>query len=487
MQQIYQALPDGVEIYLVGGAVRDALMGRISHDFDFVLPKDTFKITRKLADDLGGAYFPLDEERKTARIVMNSTSIGGSQSRFKLDFATFQGSTLVEDLSARDFTVNAMAVDLRPPHICFDPLNGTADLVARRLQACSPTALSSDPVRVLRAVRQALDLNLKIMPETIQQMRKAADELQKSSPERIRDEFFNILDGKQPDTALQILGQVGVLERLLPEISRLAGIRQSLPHVYDVFAHTLDGLHQLVAVLDTLAVQFDPDKASSLMLGLLSLRLGRYRQQLHEHLDQRLNPERSMRALILLAALYHDAGKSATQQVDEQGRLHFFDHEQVSERLVFECGEYFRLSNLEIDRLRRIVLHHMRPFHLGQSQALPSKRAIYRFFRDSGPAGVDICLLSMADMLATYGVTLRHEDWAHHLDVIRCLWEAWWEHPQEQVSPARIVNGNDLMQELGLQPGPQIGQLLDAIHEAQAAGEVTDRQQALDLARSNLS
>jgi hypothetical protein len=126
----------------------------------------------------------------------------------------------------------------------------------------------------------------------------------------------------------------------------------------------------------------------------------------------------------------------------------------------------------------------MRPFLLGQLEGFPTPRAIYRFFRDTGAAGVDICILSLADMLATYGPTLKQEDWTHHLDVIRCLMEAWWEHPQQQVSPPALLNGHELMAELDLHPGPMLGQLLEAIREAQVVGKVSNRLEAVDLARS---
>jgi hypothetical protein len=116
-------------------------------------------------------------------------------------------------------------------------------------------------------------------------------------------------------------------------------------------------------------------------------------------------------------------------------------------------------------------------------EGLPTRRAIYRFFRDTGAAGVDICILSLADMLATYGTTLRQEDWVHHLDVIRSLLEAWWEHPQEQIAPPPLIDGNALMKALQLTPGPKIGQLLEAIREAQATGTVNTKEQALEIAQ----
>jgi len=215
----------------------------------------------------------------------------------------------------------------------------------------------------------------------------------------------------------------------------------------------------------------------------MSVRLGRYRQALEQHMDEQLNPDRSLRALLFLAALYHDSGKPACRQVDEQGRVRFLGHDQDGELRLVQRAQALHLSNLEIERSRLIVRHHMRPFLLGQMEGLPTRRAIYRFFRDTGKAGVDICILSLADMLATYGTTLKQEDWVHHLDMVRNLLEAWWEHPQEQVAPLPLIDGNELMRALQLSPGPKIGQLLEAIREAQATGTVNTKEQALELAQ----
>jgi hypothetical protein len=248
--------------------------------------------------------------------------------------------------------------------------------------------------------------------------------------------------------------------------------------------HTLEVVNKLSAVLAVLSAEYNPDTTTNLMLGLVSLRLGRYRHEIQVHLADQLNPDRSLRALLNFSALFHDSGKPVCRQVDEAQHIRFLGHDQESERLVALRASELRLSNQEIERLRLVIRHHMRPFLLGQMDGMPTRRAIYRFFRDAGPAGVDICILSLADMLATYGATLQQDAWARHLDIIRCLLEAWWDHPQEQVSPPPLLNGYDLMAELDVHPGPLIGQLLEAIREAQAIGEISSRSDAVNFARN---
>ena len=149
-------------------------------------------------------------------------------------------------------------------------------------------------------------------------------------------------------------------------------------------------------------------------------------------------------------------------------------------------GEALHLSNDEIERLKKIIRHHMRPLLLAQTGQLPTRRAVYRFYHAAGEAGVDVCLLSLADSLATYGPELPQDLWGHQIDVVRTLLEAWWERPAESISPPALIDGYDLMQALNLEPGPEVGRLLELVREAQASGEVHDRESALALARERM-
>jgi hypothetical protein len=172
-------------------------------------------------------------------------------------------------------------------------------------------------------------------------------------------------------------------------------------------------------------------------------------------------------------------GKPATQHIDEGGRIRFFEHEQLGAQLAQQRGAWLHLSNIEIERLATIIRQHMRPLWLAQNGEPPTRRAIYRYFRDTGAVGVDICLLSLADTLATYGTELPQDTWAHQLEITRTLFEAWWEQAEEKVSPPALLNGRDLMEIFRLSPGPEIGRLLEEVREAQASGAIQERDEAL--------
>ncbi len=466
-------------IYLVGGALRDHFLSRPIQDLDFVVPQGATALAHRIAAALGAAFYVMDSERDIARLVLTRAQ----NRRLKLDFSAQRGATLESDLRERDFTINAMALDLANPDRLIDPLGGAEDLRHQRLQVCSPKSFTLDPVRVLRAIRFAADLDLRMTPATRQGLVEAAPLLARVSAERTRDEFFKILEGKAPLAALRVMDYLGVMALLLPELAVLKGLEQSPPHIYDVWEHTLHTVGCIDALLRTLQPEHDPEAAANWYLGLVSLRLGRFRQGLHQHLLVPLNIERSQRSLLLFAALYHDAGKPQTRQQEPDGRIRFLGHERVAADLIRQRAQSLRLSNEEIDRLAIIVRHHMRPALLAQGENLPSRRAVYRFFRQTGKGGIDICLLSLADLLATYGPTLPQNEWIRRLDVVRTLLEAWWEHHNEQVNPSPLLSGHDLMEAFALAPGPLLGEILEALREAQASGEITDSPAALEFVR----
>ncbi|MEW6286406.1 MAG: HD domain-containing protein [Chloroflexota bacterium] len=485
LEKIRDILPE-TEVFLVGGAVRDMLLNRLSRDLDFVLPSKGIASARKVANALHADFVPLDKERDTGRVIF--TDADGS--RIFLDFASWRGATLEEDLRNRDFTLNAIAFDIHTQTI-HDPLNGASDLRAKVIRPCTPASFTDDPVRILRAVRQAAEFDLKIEPSARKAMKDAAPLLPKVSAERKRDELFKILEGPKPDAALRALEMLGIFPHLLPELTAMKGVTQSDPHIYDVWEHTLSALKHLESLLAALRVGYSAEETNDLFTGLLTLRLGRFREQIAAHFAQSLNADRSVRAALFFAALYHDVEKPASRSVDEAGRIRFFDHDIRGAETASRRAREFNLSNDEIERIEKIVRHHMR-FHFFTSRLEhdgqePSRKAIYRFFRDTGEAGVDLVLFGLADLRGTRGSTLTQETWTAALDIARLLLENYWEKPQETVAPPRLLDGNELMKELNLQPGRIIGQLLEAIQEAQATGKINTREEALHFARNWLA
>ncbi len=465
--------------------MRDAFLARPIHDLDFVLEKDAIKIARRVANSLKADFYPLDPDRDTGRVIL--TNVDGS--RTSMDFAAYRGRDLGADILGRDFTLNAVAYDLLDNTV-LDPLGGAIDLKEKRLRACSPSTFKDDPVRILRGIRFAANFGFHVLPETREAMKEAANLIGLISPERVRDELFRLLEGLQPATCMRALDLLGALDRIFPEISAMKGVAQPPPHVHEVWEHSLAVMSHLDALFLALSPDYVPDTASDLLNSLLVLRIGRYRTQISETFNNPLSGDRSLRSLLFLAALFHDVAKPLTKITDDDGQLRFWDHDQQGAEIVGNRGHSLILSNDEIARLETVVRNHMRIlFHInrlvGEGKP-PSRRAIYRFFRDTGSAGVDICLLALADLRATYEQTLPQDVWSAALDVVRTMLENWYEKPAEFIDPPSLVNGDELMHELNLEPGKIIGDLLETLREAQAMGKVSSRNQALQLAREKV-
>lgn len=426
-------------VYIVGGAVRDAYLHRPIHDIDLVVGGDALWLARRLANHLRGDFFTLDAERGVGRALVTADG-----RRMILDVARFRGGHLLADLTDRDFTVNAMAVDLQGDlGALIDPLRGEDDLAEKILRLCAPDALRHDPLRTLRALRFSIQPGLRIGGETLQAIRENAPLLAGVSPERQRDELYKLLELRKVGTALRLLESSGLLVYAL----------SWLPKAPEDWARRVSAAERLYEVLAAVSVRRDDNAAASFSLGLVAIQLNRYRAKLDEHLDSVWANDRSQRVLLLLALLAAAEGEAA--------------------------AEALRLSNPERQRL------------LLAQNALPTEALtpllLHRFWRKLGSAGVDVCLLALAEHLAQAGTTLQQDKWLTLIERVRTLLEAYYDHYETIVAPPTLVNGEDLMQALNLRPGPMVGKLLDAIREAQVTGDVRSAAEALDLARAQLS
>ena len=482
VDQVRAHLPAGQPAWLVGGALRDALLHRPVRDYDFVVAGDALAAARWVANALGGAFYPLDAERGVGRVVLTQ-----ADGRVILDISNLRGPDLLADLTARDFTLNALAVALEKPGELIDPLQGEHDLRTKLIRACSPTAIADDPLRAIRAVRLAAELRFRIDKQTLAEVRTQAPNLARVSSERRRDELLRCLSCARPAAAVRSLDILGLMPALIPELLALHGVAQSPPHVYDVWEHTLAVLDSLVEVLAALDPVYNIDAVSDVTLGLASLRLGRHRRALGQHLQAAPNSEHSPRSVLLLASVLHDIGKPATRTVEPNGRIRFFEHDQVGARLTQERLTALHFSTDDVQRVSTIVADHLRPLNLsGETQI--TRRAIYRYFHQTGAAGIDVVLLSLADFLGTYGDgPPPMVEWNRLLEVASQLLHAYFETPAETIRPPVLLTGDDVMGEFGVRAGPGLGRLLAELREAQAAGEVTDRQAAISWVRSFLA
>jgi poly(A) polymerase len=463
-----------IRVWLVGGAVRDLLLGREVHDWDVVVERDAIRLARVAADRLQADVYVLDADFDVARVLVADTMI---------DFARLRDADLDRDLAGRDFTINALAIDLGQPDRISDRFNGQADLEEGVIRAIAESSFTDDPVRLLRAVRQSASLALAIDPQTAEWIQRHAALIAVAPAERVRDELNKLLSEGDTADNLLLLDALGLLAHLLPEVIALKGVTQSLPHHWAVYEHTRRVVDAL-ELLGTRWLGFDQSDESALMLPVIPdfvwdsifLNLPQYSDALRAHLSVE-----SRWLLLKWTALLHDIGKPLTKTVEDDGRTRFFGHEEVGAQLAAGRLRALRFSNDEIERVTGIIGGHMRPHLLAQGPL--TRRAMYRFFRDTKEYGVDILLLSMADHLATHGPDVDLHNWVERLGLISQMFDVYFSKHEEVVAPPPLVNGNDIMRELGLPPGKQIGVILEAIREAQASGEVVTEEEALIMAR----
>lgn len=450
-------------IHVVGGAVRDRLLGRPLLDIDFILPIDPTPLAKKVAARLGGSSFPLDEERGIVRVKLPSG--------IHFDFAKWQGKTLEEDLDRRDFAVNAMAVPLgawmtpRWKNAIIDRHNGLRDLKQKKILPLGSGVFKEDPLRLLRAFRIAAQLDLMIPPATLAAIEKNAALIRRPAPERRRDEMLQMLSTPRAHANLVLMDRAGLLDKVFPDAARL---RKTAPKHYGkggVLKHTLDSVKCFEQIL--LDKTWFPG---------LNGKIAAY-------LDETMAGH-PLRAHCKWGLLLHDIGKPDTMQVIN-GRLRFFEHEHVGADKVKKLAPFYRWSNDETTRYENFVRHHMRPGNLAAQDELTDK-AIHRFYRDLGNDAIAMLLVSLADHLTYLSPAQRRKRNSPHEKVTMKMVRRFYTH-REKVTPPKIVDGHEIMKAFNLKPSPLIGTLMSELTEAQTEQDISTKTQALEFLKGRVA
>lgn len=476
----------GRPAWLVGGYVRDRLLDRPTNDLDLIVPSAAVRLARRLGEVFGGASFVLDAQRDVGRAILP----GPTGQTLEVDVARLRVPDLLDDLALRDFTVNAMALDLSGAGLpLIDPFGGRTDVDRRLLRAVTEGAFCDDPLRMLRGVRMIAELDFSLDGATFNLIRRDAHLLGAASPERVRDELVRILDAPRAWQHLRLMQDLQLLQAAIPETAVQAGVTQSPPHYQDVFDHTRSVLAHLEGIFALIqpggpyalpaAVPGDPTvMAPPEQWRDLEALLAPYRTDLLLHLALPLAAGRTRREALAWAALAHDWGKPAKRTVEEGGRVRFFEHDHWGALVARARLQALKFAGDEIDYVAGLTDLHMRPGELARMEPV-TPRAEYRFFRDAGSTGPDVVLLSLADHLASFAPAPDAERWRRRLDMARRVLHAYFRDRTERVSPLPLLDGRQVMAELSLSPGPAVGALLEGLREAQAVGQVRTTDEAL--------
>jgi tRNA nucleotidyltransferase/poly(A) polymerase len=453
-----------VPTILVGGAVRDALLGRSAvHDLDFAVQGNALSLGRAVANAIKGDFYVLDATRGTARVLLPTRP---DRPALIMDFAACRGPDWRSDALARDFTINTLAVSLEQGTL-LDETGGLADLRAGVIRAVTPQAIEDDPVRALRAVRLACALDMRIAPDTADLVRAGSALLSRPSVERLRDELMAILALDNAARATQMLDSFGLLSPLLPEIEPL----RTCPLARDPQTSILQHTWRVMAALDDLL----DDMRVVLAGGDYALP---HAEKLAKHFARPLADGRPRAATCRLAALLHDCGKPAVRTVDAEGHVYFSGYEFAGAAWAGQRARALRLSNAEVLRTETIIRHHTAVPRMAYEFYPPAPRAIYRFFNAAGDCAPELVALALADCLDERSP----DECALVAEVVRLLLDEYYARYESSVTPPTLINGFDLLA-IGAHQGRLLGDVLEAVREAQMTGQIATREEALALAQ----
>jgi poly(A) polymerase len=475
------ALGDG-SAWLVGGAIRDRVLGRATSDLDVVVDGDPADAARAIARAAGrAACFALSEQFGAWRVSARDSS-------WQIDVERLRDGSLQADLALRDFTVNAIAEPIAGGEP-IDPLGGLRDLAAGRLRMVAPGAFAQDPLRVLRLARIAVELDLAPERETVLCAREHARELSRCSPERVFMELRRIVASAQALRGLALLDELSATLVVLPELDALKDVEQNRFHHADVYGHTLEVLERTIALGEVAAIAGRGDGTATQSADAepgvahrLESVLGGHRAAVAALLAEPLADGLTRGEALRWGALLHDAAKPLTRGVRPvDGRVTFIGHDERGAALAREVLGRLRSSERLRAHVAALVRHHLRLGFLVHEPQPLSRGTVYGYLHACAPVEVDVTLLSVADRLATRGDRAQEAIDAH-LAVARAMlpdalrWRA--EGP-----PAPLLRGDELARELGIEKGPRVGELLGRLSEAQYTGEVLNREQAVAYAR----
>jgi poly(A) polymerase len=444
-------------LYLVGGAIRDWLLGKEIKDIDIVCrDAKNFSETISEVKNVVVVAFEKKADEPCYRIIDRDNK------ELVMDITEMRGDNIIEDLKCRDFCINAIAIEIIPGNFSatmIDPLGGQNDLEQRLIRLCSDHAIRDDPLRMLRAIRFSAELEFTIEHDTEVSIRKQAFRLKESAPERVMSEMFRIFSVPSCTPYIRKMDQLGLLEVVFPEIQPMKTCTQNSYHHQDVWNHSMSVLENCETILTHPESYFGDQ--SSFVLDCFEK-------------NDRL-------PLFKMAGLFHDVGKPATRKVKpESGRITFYGHDAKGKDMLSNMALRLKISKKSRMLLEMLAAEHCHAVNLSKSGV--KKNTIIGFFRNQGDDAVLSIILSMADTQSKMGpLTIESEKQAH-LDWCRKIIADYFSYIKKQFEEKNLISGKDLIN-MGVVPGPEMGIILKKTREAQDSGMICNKRDALDFVK----
>ena len=451
------ARKNNINIWLVGGFLRDIYLKKEKDliDFDFCVERDTTFIVKEFAGTISSKYIILDKPQESLRVIFKRKG-----KNFTYDFTRIRGKTFREDLSLRDFSINALGVNLNDKKIkLIDLFNTKKDLDQKVIRVIKEEVIPQDPLRILRGFAFSANYGFHIEAKTLRYMIKYKNLIKNVSKERINEEFFKILSCPNSIKIIKEMDKLKIIEEIIPYISKVRNVSQGGYHHLDVWNHSLEALRQF-ELFWRKTIQNNKD--------------------MKDYFDEELVQGRSRTHILKLACLLHDIGKPLAKKKHEK-RTIFHTHEKIGMDLAEGIAVNLKLSLKEKELLKKLIFWHLRPGYLAD-QIVPTERAVYRFFRDTQKEGVAVIILSFADWRATRGPLTDAKKRKRHERIMLGLANKYFED-QKKKPFSKVVGGDDLMKKFKLKPGPLIGEVLKKINEEQALGKIKTKTKAYEVAK----
>ena len=456
---VAEKFPD-TEIYVVGGFVRDCLMAKPSYDRDLiVINEDAKDFSLKLAEIFNSTFIPLDEENKIYRLVFKDSE--NIHNPDMIDITNPVGGSLERDLMRRDLTINAIAANIHTGDIT-DLYGGVADIKNRTINYIEEANFIDDPLRLLRVYRFQATLDFELGSDTIMAICKHTDLISKPAKERVLYELMKLFSGKYTATALLNMNKTWLLEEIFPVVKEIKQVPPNSHHHLDLLHHVIETVNQIQLLYE------DSD------------------ERVKAHLDKCDFGGFSRLAHLKLAGFLHDIGKFSTWTIEKDtGRHRFIKHDDVGSKMVRPILKELTCSNKQIEYVSEMIKNHIYPSAMMREDS--NEKAMMRYFRKLGDNVIDNIILAKADRLSARGEAVTDEMVEQNLSNLDKLLNFYFDSLDKLKPLPKLLSGNEVMQLLNIKPSPKLGEILDALYEAQLDGNVSSKDEAVKFVKNYVS
>ncbi len=441
--------------YIVGGFLRDCLTdtNKKYSDIDIVTEKGHAKnLSIELSDSINGYFIELDDINKIYRVVFPDKIN-------YVDIADCTGSCIEDDLKRRDFTMNALAYDIKNDTL-IDVAGSVEDIKKHLIREISPQNILDDPIRILRAFRFQSTLGFEFSDDLKQIVKEHAMLLNNTAKERINVELVKLFGGKNIVETLYALDEVKLLELLFPQVTEIKKIPPNSHHHLDLFNHSIETVKQ---------VQCFYDKACD---------------EVKSHLDEEIFGASSRLSYLKIGAFLHDVGKPSTWQIEpETGRHRFIMHDSAGAKIIEPTLKNLKFSKKQTAYIQKIIKNHIYPAGVVTADGANEKTYL-RFYRKMGNEVIDLIAVAYADRMSALGPEITQEMIQKNIDGLKGLLNGYLKEKSKLAPLPKLLDGNEIMEILNIPASPVLGEIIEKLKEAQISSDVNTKEEAIEFIKN---